>query len=97
MLTIRVALPRNGWRPGRPGGSKEEGDAMWQLGTAANLVVAATYLLITAAIVRPLVREKQLRANPLGTATALIFFTCAVHHGSLGIHMLLPYLGAEDA
>jgi signal transduction histidine kinase len=70
---------------------------MWQLGTAANLVVAATYLLITAAIVRPLVREKQLRANPLGTATALIFFTCAVHHGSLGIHMLLPYLGAEDA
>ena len=52
------------------------------LGNAANLVIAASYLFITAVMVVPLVREHQIRANRLGTATAAIFFTCAVHHGA---------------
>ncbi|MEU7905085.1 ATP-binding protein [Actinoplanes sp. NPDC049118] len=38
-------------------------------------------------------RTRQWRNNPLGLATAAIFFSCAVHHGSHTVHLLLPYLG----
>lgn len=69
---------------------------MWQAGAAANLVVAVAYLLIAGAIMVPLIRTKQVRSNQLGTATAAIFFTCAVHHGSHSVHMLLPIVGVED-
>jgi signal transduction histidine kinase len=70
---------------------------VWQLGAAANFVTMLAYFAITAAILVPLVREKQLRANRLGTATALIFFTCAVHHGSHTVHMLLPTVGIASS
>lgn len=69
----------------------------WRIGLAANGVVAVAYLLIVAAILIPLVRSKQLRANPLGVATAAIFFTCAVHHGGHVVHMMLPVAGVERA
>jgi hypothetical protein len=52
----------------------------WMLGSAANLVIAVAYLAISWAILGPLLRTGQVRANRLGTATAAIFFTCAVHH-----------------
>ena len=65
----------------------------WKIGLAANAVVAVAYLMIAAAIIRPLVASKQLRSNPLGAATAAIFLTCAVHHGGHSVHMVLPYLG----
>jgi hypothetical protein len=65
----------------------------WRIGAAANFVTMVAYFAIVVAILVPLVREKQLWANPLGSATALIFFTCAVHHGSHTAHMLLPELG----
>lgn len=65
----------------------------WRIGLGANAVVAATYLMIAWAIVRPLLREGQLRSNRLGAATAAIFLTCAVHHGAHTVHMLLPYAG----
>ena len=68
----------------------------WQVSTAANAVIALAYFLITLAIVVPLARSQQLRANPLGAATAAIFFTCAVHHGSHSVHMLLPSFGVDD-
>lgn len=69
----------------------------WQLGAFANFVTMSAYLAITAAILVPLVREQQLKANRLGTATALIFLTCAVHHGSHTVHMVLPALGIDSA
>lgn len=69
---------------------------MWQAGAAANFIVAVAYVLIAAAIIVPLVRTQQVRSNQLGTATAAIFFTCAVHHGSHSLHMLLPIVGIED-
>ena len=62
----------------------------WQIGMVANAVIGVAYLCIAAAIVLPLARSNQLRTNPLGAATAAIFFTCAVHHGSHAVHMLLP-------
>jgi hypothetical protein len=69
----------------------------WTIGLAANAVVAVAYLLIVAAILKPLITGGQLRSNPLGTATAAIFFTCAVHHGGHVIHMLLPDAHVERA
>ena len=69
----------------------------WVIGAAANTVILAAYLAIAVTIGRGLVGTGQWRTNPLGVATALIFFTCAVHHGSHPAHMLLPYVGLEEA
>lgn len=69
----------------------------WQIGMVANAVIAVAYLLISLAIVVPLARSGQLRTNPLGGATAAIFFSCAVHHGAHSAHMLLPALGVADS
>jgi hypothetical protein len=62
----------------------------WKIGLVSNAVVAIAYLLITVAVLRPLMSGHQMRANRLGTATAAIFFTCAIHHGGHVVHMLLP-------
>lgn len=69
----------------------------WQIAVVSNAVIGVSYLLIALAIVVPLARSNQLRTNPLGSATAAIFFTCAVQHGSHAVHMLLPSLGVDDA
>ena len=66
----------------------------WPLAMAANLIVAAAYAVIVYLIVSGLLASGQLRSNRLGAATALIFATSAVHHGLLGIELLLPSLGA---
>lgn len=68
----------------------------WQLGMLCNAGIGLAYLLICLAIVVPLARSNQLRSNPLGAATAAIFLTCAVHHGSHAVHMLLPSFGLDD-
>ncbi len=67
----------------------------WRIGMVANAVISLAYFLITAAIVVPLVRSRQLRSNPLGGATGAIFFTCAVHHGVHAVHMLMPAFGVD--
>ncbi len=68
----------------------------WQVGLVCNAVISVAYFLIVLAIVVPLVKSHQLRSNPLGAATAAIFFTCAVHHGAHTLHMLMPYFGVDE-
>jgi hypothetical protein len=68
----------------------------WQIVTLANLVTAAAYLVICWLITSGLVRTGQLRTNRLGAATALIFLTCAVHHGAHAVQMLLPSFGVAQ-
>lgn len=68
---------------------------MWQVTAVANGVIMVAYSLIAAAILVALVRTRQVRTNLLGSATAMIFFTCAVHHGSHTLHMLAPYVDLE--
>lgn len=68
---------------------------MWQVTAAANAVILVAYSLISATILSALIRTKQVRSNLLGAATATIFFTCAVHHGSHTLHMLAPYANLE--
>jgi diguanylate cyclase (GGDEF)-like protein/PAS domain S-box-containing protein len=62
----------------------------WQVSAAANGLVAACYFAISWVVLSGLLRTKQLRSNALGLATSLIFLTCAVHHGSHAVHLLLP-------
>lgn len=81
-------------RGARSGGDSVT-DAYWRIGFAANVVVAVAYLLIAIAIVVPLARSRQLASNRLAAATAAIFFTCAVHHGSHPLHMLVPDFGVD--
>ncbi|CAN5362312.1 hypothetical protein BH11ACT8_BH11ACT8_32180 [soil metagenome] len=68
----------------------------WQIGMACNAIIAVAYLLICLAIIVPLAKSNQLRTNPLGAATGAIFLTCAVHHGSHSVHMLLPAFVSDD-
>jgi signal transduction histidine kinase len=68
----------------------------WQVGAVVNGITAVAYLAIVVAIVRPLVQSGQLRQNRLGVATAAIFFTCAVHHGSHTLHLFGPSFGFEE-
>lgn len=68
----------------------------WHLGAAANVVITIAYLAIAVHIGRNLINEGgRLRDNPLATATAAIFLTCAVHHGGHPLHQLLPALGHD--
>ena len=68
---------------------------LWQLTALANAVILAAYMAISFAIARGLWQSRQWRNNPLGLATASIFFSCAVHHGSHTAHLLAPYLGMD--
>ena len=68
----------------------------WQVGLVCNAIISVAYFLIVLAIVVPLVKSHQLRSNPLGAATAAIFFTCAVHHGAHTLHMLMPAFGVDE-
>lgn len=69
----------------------------WQVAATANGIVAIAYFLICYAIFVPLSRAGQLGSNRLGSATALIFFTCAVGHGLHTVHAALPLLGIAGA
>ncbi len=69
----------------------------WQVVTIANLSVGLAYAAISYLVLRGLLKTRQLASNRLGLATGLIFLTCAVHHGSHAVHMLLPTFGIADA
>jgi hypothetical protein len=71
----------------------------WPLVTAGNLLTALTYLVIAWMIGRRLHRTGQfsLRANPLGVAMTMVFVTVAVRAGWMGVQMLLPLIGIEQA
>ena len=68
----------------------------WVIGLVCNAIIAVVYMLIALAIIVPLAKSRQLRTNPLGAATAAIFFTCSVHHGAHSVHMLLPAFGVDE-
>ena len=70
---------------------------MWQVAAAANVVVTVAYVAISVVILRPLLREGQLGTNRLGTATGIIFFTCAVGHAAHAMHLIGPSIGIEEA
>jgi diguanylate cyclase (GGDEF)-like protein/PAS domain S-box-containing protein len=69
----------------------------WQAVATLNAVIATAYLVIFWLILRGLWRTQQVTTNVLGLATALIFFTCGVHHGSHALHLVAPIFGLDEA
>lgn len=69
----------------------------WEASAALNGVIAGCYLVICWTVLRGLRDTGQLRTNALALATAGIFFTCAVHHGSHVVCMILPAFGQDVA
>jgi hypothetical protein len=69
----------------------------WQLVAGANVACASAYGVIGYSIISGLLATGQLRTNRLGVATALIFVTSAIHHGLLGVQLLLPSIGVHEA
>ncbi|MEU4619660.1 ATP-binding protein [Actinoplanes sp. NPDC023801] len=54
----------------------------------ANIIIMVSYSAIMVSIVVPVHRAGQLGSNKLATATAMIFFSCAVGHG---LHAVMAY------
>ena len=69
----------------------------WQVVAASNGVIMVAYFCISWIIFRGLRQTHQVSSNRLALATALIFMSCGVHHGSHAVHMILPSLGVQDA
>jgi diguanylate cyclase (GGDEF)-like protein/PAS domain S-box-containing protein len=68
----------------------------WQAVAILNAVIATAYLVIFWLILRGLWRTQQVTSNVLGLATAMIFFTCGVHHGSHALHLVAPMFGLDE-
>ncbi len=68
---------------------------VWMSVAVLNGVIALCYFGIVAVIVRGLHATEQMWTNRLATATAAIFFTCAVHHGAHTLHLVGPEFGFQ--
>lgn len=62
----------------------------WMATAAANAVIVVVYALVAISMIRAIIDGRQLRSNPLLTATAAIFVTCTLGHGAHLAHSLLP-------
>lgn len=66
---------------------------LWMLTAAANFVMVVVYALVAVSMIRAIIDGRQLRSNPLLTATAAIFVTCTLGHGSHLAHALIATAG----
>ena len=69
---------------------------LWAYEAAASLAIMAAYFGICWLITTGLRRTGQLGSNRLGTATAMIFFSCGVGHALHFAHLVGP-LGVGGA
>jgi len=75
----------------------------WVFGLVCNAIIAVVHMLIAVAVIVPLATSRELRTNPLGAATAAIFFTCSVHKADRALttaigsatKMITDLLGSE--
>lgn len=59
----------------------------------ANVVIVTIYTMIAVRMVAAIIEGRQLLSNPLLTATAAIFITCALGHGFHLTHVLVATAG----
>lgn len=60
----------------------------WVVTAIANSVMVVIYALVAIEMIRAIIDGRQLRSNPLLTATAAIFVTCTLGHGDHLAHVL---------
>lgn len=65
----------------------------WMVTAAANFVMVVVYALVSISMIRAIIDGRQLRSNPLLTATAAIFVTCTLGHGAHLAHALVATAG----
>ncbi len=70
---------------------------MWAISVIASLGIALPYFAVCYLIARGLVKSRQLRSNPLGVGTALIFFSCGTGHLLHAEHLLFGGDGIRSA
>jgi hypothetical protein len=61
----------------------------WMVTVVANAIMVLIYGLVATSMIRAIIDGRQLRTNPLLTATAAVFVTCTLGHGSHMAHALL--------
>lgn len=62
----------------------------WMVTVAANAIMVVIYGLVATSMITALIDGRQWRTNPLLTATAAVFVTCTLGHGSHMAHALIP-------
>jgi hypothetical protein len=60
----------------------------WMVTAGANGVMVLIYGLVAIEMIRAIIDGRQLRSNPLLTATAAVFVTCTLGHGDHLVHVL---------
>lgn len=55
-------------------------EAGWWIGLGANAVIAAAFLAVAVVLAIGAIRTKQVRNNPLGVATVILYVTCGGGH-----------------
>lgn len=69
----------------------------WMVTALANGVMVVIYALVAIEMIRAIIDGKQLRSNPLLTATAAVFVTCTLGHGDHLAHVLSGALMGDTA
>lgn len=70
-----------------------------ELIAAANAIISLSFFIIAGLIVTGLFRDRSLGTNPLGVATAFVFFTCASGHAFHTQHYVMNpelFMGDTD-
>jgi diguanylate cyclase (GGDEF)-like protein len=70
---------------------------MWVWSVGSSLAIALPYFAISYFVLRGLVKSRQLRSNPLGMGTGLIFLSCGTGHLLHAGHMLFEGQAYRDA
>lgn len=58
----------------------------WMVTAVANAIIVVIYALVSVSMIAAIIDGRQLRTNPLLTATAAIFVTCTLGHGAHLVH-----------
>ncbi len=58
----------------------------WMLTALANGIMVLVYALVAISMINAIIDGRQLRTNPLLTATAAVFVTCTLGHGAHLMH-----------
>ena len=72
---------------------------LWVFTAAFNAILVVIYGLVAISMISAIIDGRQLRTNPLLTATAAIFVTCTLGHGAHLMHALVaqPIFWGDEA
>ena len=69
----------------------------WWIGLAANAVAGVAFLAVAAVLAANAIKTRQVRNNPLGLATVVLYLTCGGGHAVHALQLLDSPLGRPSA